>query len=32
MYITKLKVRNLKAFEKLDLEFKPDINIVVGDN
>jgi len=30
VYITKLKLRNIKALETLDLEYKPDVNIVVG--
>ena len=32
MHIERLKIQNLKAIKELDLEFRPDVNIIVGDN
>ena len=32
MYLKKIHIENYKAIEKLDIELKPGVNLLIGDN
>lgn len=32
MYLEKIHIENYKAIEKLDVDLKPGVNLIIGDN